>query len=48
MQYIEGLEAFTVGPFTQVLGWSIDEVHAFVARVRKDMTRKDVHLQFSL
>ncbi|KAF2146549.1 uncharacterized protein K452DRAFT_294114 [Aplosporella prunicola CBS 121167] len=47
MQYMEGLEAFTVGPFTQVLGWSIDEVHAFVARVRKDMTRKDVHLQFS-
>ncbi|KAF2084074.1 S-adenosyl-L-methionine-dependent methyltransferase [Saccharata proteae CBS 121410] len=48
VNYLEALEAMTVGLFTTVLGWSIDEVQTFLVGVRKDMRRKDVHVYFNL
>ncbi|KAK0610315.1 Secondary metabolism regulator LAE1 [Lasiodiplodia hormozganensis] len=44
VQTYEGLEAFVLGVFTRVLGWSADEVQVFVAKCRRDMKRKDVHM----
>lgn len=44
VQTYEGLEAFVLGVFTRVLGWSPDEVQVFVAKCRRDMKRKDVHM----
>ncbi|KAK2794092.1 hypothetical protein FQN52_009174 [Onygenales sp. PD_12] len=43
LQCTEGVEAFTTYPFTQVLGWSKEEVEVFCAQLRADVKRRDVH-----
>lgn len=44
LQFLEGLEAFSAATFTNVLGWSIEEVHVFLALVRKDAKDRKVHM----
>jgi len=41
---LEGLEALSLALFTRVLGWSIEEVMAFLPSVRQDIKRKEMHL----
>ena len=43
MQIEDGLEAFSVAPFTRALGWSMEEVQLFLIDVRKDCADKDIH-----
>jgi hypothetical protein len=44
LQFLEGLEAFSIATFTQVLGWSYEEVQVFLALVRKDAKNRRVHM----
>lgn len=39
----ESLEGFALFAFTQVLGWQKEEVQVLVAKMRKEMRRKDLH-----
>lgn len=48
LQFLEGLEAFSVATFTQVLGWSHEEVQVFLALVRKDARDRTVHMMHDL
>lgn len=48
VQLLEGLEAVTIVPFTKVLGWSVEDVHAFLAEVRRDLKKRSVHLLHDL
>ncbi|KAK2801693.1 hypothetical protein FQN50_007606 [Emmonsiellopsis sp. PD_5] len=43
LQYTEGVDAFTNGLFTQVLGWSKEEVTVFNAEVRAAALDRKVH-----
>ncbi|KAF9637425.1 Methyltransferase type 11 [Lasiodiplodia theobromae] len=47
MQFMEGMEAFTIGLFTRTLGWTADEVRVFLEEVKKDALKKDRHRQFN-
>ncbi|KAL8865870.1 MAG: hypothetical protein Q9174_006647 [Haloplaca sp. 1 TL-2023] len=46
IQIEEGLEAFTLRLFTQVLGWRTEEVQVLLANVRKDLRDPKIHAQF--
>ncbi|CAL8574501.1 hypothetical protein XPA_000459 [Xanthoria parietina] len=46
VQIEDGLEAFTLRLFTQVLGWKSDEVQVLLANVRKDLRNPKIHAQF--
>lgn len=48
LQFLEGLEAFSIATFTQVLGWSLEEVQVFLALVRKDARDRTVHMMHDL
>lgn len=48
LQFLEGLEAFSIATFTNVLGWSVAEVHVFLAQVRKDAKKRGVHMMHDL
>lgn len=39
----EGLEAFTLGPMTRVMGWSAEEVNNLLVPVQKDINSKQIH-----
>ncbi|MBE3045453.1 hypothetical protein IMZ48_23480 [Candidatus Bathyarchaeota archaeon] len=43
-----GLEGLTMRLYTGVLGWSEQEVIAFLARVRKDLNNPRIHAMFDL
>ncbi|KAK2795973.1 hypothetical protein FQN50_009655 [Emmonsiellopsis sp. PD_5] len=43
LQWTEGVEGFTTYPFTQVLGWSKEEVEVFCAQLRADVKKRNVH-----
>ncbi|GIZ38675.1 hypothetical protein CKM354_000208400 [Cercospora kikuchii] len=43
LNYLEGLEGFTVAPFTRILGWKLEEVQVFMAAVRKDWVKRKYH-----
>lgn len=40
---LDGLEGFTNRLFTGVLGWSMEEVQAFLVGVRKDLQNRSIH-----
>lgn len=40
----EGLESYSLALFTRVLGWTTQEVHVFLAAVRKEMVDRSLHL----
>ena len=46
VQLEDGLEGFTLRLFTQHLGWKIEEVHAMLAKVRKDLRDPKIHAQY--
>ncbi|KAL2006802.1 hypothetical protein VTN00DRAFT_9470 [Thermoascus crustaceus] len=46
LDFIEGVEAFTLVPFTDVLGWTKEEVDVLNTKVRHDAKRRDVHYVF--
>ncbi|GJC84861.1 secondary metabolism regulator LAE1 [Colletotrichum liriopes] len=43
MQLLDGLEAFTLKPFCGVLGWTTEEAHVLLAKVRKEMKSGAFH-----
>ncbi|BDD57552.1 hypothetical protein MPDQ_007446 [Monascus purpureus] len=43
IQSLEGFEAWTMGMFTRVLGWSPEEVQVHLARARQDIRNPDIH-----
>ncbi|KAK4957388.1 hypothetical protein LTR10_005350 [Elasticomyces elasticus] len=43
LNLLEGLEGFTMAPFTRVLGWRPEEVTVFLAKVRKEILRRRIH-----
>lgn len=43
----EGLEAVTLRLFTNVLGWTPEEVLIFLAGVRADLKNKNIHAQYN-
>lgn len=47
-QMLDGLKAFTTATFTGILGWTIEEVQAFLSRVRKDAKDRSVHMMHDL
>lgn len=47
-QMLDGLEAFTSATFTSILGWSIEEVQAFLVRVRQAAKDRSVHILHDL
>ncbi|OCL03488.1 methyltransferase domain-containing protein [Glonium stellatum] len=44
MQFLDGLEAFTIGLFTRMHGWSPERVQVFLKDVRQDAKRRSVHM----
>ncbi|KAL2219226.1 S-adenosyl-L-methionine-dependent methyltransferase [Thermoascus aurantiacus ATCC 26904] len=48
MDLIDGVEAWTLVPFTEILGWSRQEVEVLNATVRNDVGRRDIHYLFDL
>ena len=44
MVYSEGLEAIGVGLFTRVLKWQPMEISVFLARIRKELKDRDIHV----
>ncbi|KAI9864789.1 MAG: hypothetical protein M1813_002559 [Trichoglossum hirsutum] len=45
LQYLEGVEGFTLAPFTRVLGWTAEEVQVFLVDVRRDCRDPRIHAQ---
>ncbi|KAL1970667.1 hypothetical protein VTN77DRAFT_4311 [Rasamsonia byssochlamydoides] len=43
LQFIEGVEGLTAAAFSEILGWSEEEITVFNAKVRADCKRRDVH-----
>ncbi|EKG16084.1 hypothetical protein MPH_06779 [Macrophomina phaseolina MS6] len=44
----EGIEALCLMLFTRALGWTREEVEVFLAQIRKEVKRKDVHSYYHL
>ncbi|OBR05083.1 Methyltransferase domain-containing protein [Colletotrichum higginsianum IMI 349063] len=40
---LEGIEGFSMGPFTRCLEWTREEVNVFLIDVRKDLKDKSIH-----
>ena len=43
---LQGVQGFSMGPFTRGLGWEPAEVEVFVAGVRNDMKNRDIHYSY--
>jgi len=48
LNVLEGLEGFSMGLFTRVLGWEPEEVQLLLADVRKDLQDPKIHAQVDL
>ena len=48
LQYTEGVEAFTLAPFTGVLGWTKEEVEVFNVGVRNHAKDRRIHTLHNL
>jgi hypothetical protein len=44
LQYTEGVDGFTKLPYTQILGWSSEEVDVFNAKVRAHVKDRTIHV----
>ena len=40
---LEGIQAWTMAPFTRMLGWSPAQVEIFLVEVRKDFKNRNIH-----
>ncbi|EFE30941.1 uncharacterized protein ARB_02134 [Trichophyton benhamiae CBS 112371] len=45
---LEGLQALTIGPFTRGLGWSLEQVEAFLIDVRNDVKNRKLHVYWPM
>lgn len=45
---LDGLHGLTMGMFTRMLGWSVEEVEVFLVDVRKDCKNRDIHFYYIL
>jgi hypothetical protein len=45
LQVLDGLEGFSLRAFTQVRGWTREEVKVFLALVRKDLLNARMQIQ---
>lgn len=43
LNFLEGLEGFTMAPFTRVLGWKPEEAQVLIAKVRKETVTRKYH-----
>ena len=43
LNFLEGLEGFSVAPFTRILGWSREEVDIFLAQTRSETLKRSIH-----
>jgi ubiquinone/menaquinone biosynthesis C-methylase UbiE len=43
LNFLEGMEAFTIAPFTRILGWKLEECQVFLAQLRKDYVTRKFH-----
>ena len=43
LNWLEGLEGFTLAPFTRILGWKPEEVQILLAQVRKESVTRRIH-----
>jgi ubiquinone/menaquinone biosynthesis C-methylase UbiE len=43
LNYLEGLEGFTMAPFTRFLGWKPEEAQVMIAQVRKEAVKRSIH-----
>lgn len=43
LNYLQGLEGFTLAPFTRILDWTVEEVQVFLAQVRTESTNRKMH-----
>lgn len=43
LQYTEGVDGFTMLPYTTVLGWTKEEVDVFNAKVRAHVRDRNIH-----
>ena len=39
----QGVEGWTMAPFTRVLGWSYNEVQVFLAKLREGFKNRTIH-----
>lgn len=44
----DGLHGLSVKIFTQLLGWSVDEMEVLLAQCRKELKRKDIHAYYRM
>ena len=47
-QMLNGLEAFSLRPFCEIMGWTEEQVLVFLAGVRKEMKDPRIHGYFDL
>ncbi|MCJ1462584.1 hypothetical protein MMC07_001186 [Pseudocyphellaria aurata] len=47
VQLEDGLEAFNMRMFTQVLGWKPEEVHVLVAKLRQEFSNPRIHMIYN-
>ncbi|EEQ27161.1 conserved hypothetical protein [Microsporum canis CBS 113480] len=45
---LEGLQAWSIGPFTRGLGWSLEQVEAFLVDVRRDVKDRKLHVYWPM
>ena len=43
LNFLEGMEAFTIAPFTRLLGWKSEECQVFLAQLRKEWVTRKYH-----
>jgi hypothetical protein len=43
LNYLEGVEGFTLAAFTRALGWSVGDVHVLLAQMRIEWTNRSMH-----
>ncbi|KAL1615961.1 hypothetical protein SLS56_011609 [Neofusicoccum ribis] len=47
IQYLEGMEAFSYRLLISVLGWKLEEVQVFNAKVTQEIKSKTVHAYYT-
>lgn len=43
LNYLEGVEGFTLAAFTRALGWTAEEVQVLLGQIRKEWTKRSMH-----
>ena len=44
LDILESLEAFSMALFSRSLGWTNQQIHAFLTEVRKELTDRSIHI----